>query len=85
MLRQLNEISNAFKHSFVNTDVVQMGRDEPHLFALELRRNKLVSGIQFHVISFQEIIDMYSQFYVEANNWLQDFSEEHREVIAHRI
>lgn len=31
--KQLNEISNAFKHSFINTDLNYCGRDEPIVFA----------------------------------------------------
>src|SRR2546430_11830901 len=34
-LRLLNDISNAYKHSFVNSELMLVGRDEPGVYALE--------------------------------------------------
>ena len=34
-LRLLNDISNAYKHSFVNSELMLVGRDEPGVYALD--------------------------------------------------
>ena len=42
-LRLLNDISNAYKHSFVNSELMLVGRDEPGVYALELKWNDLAN------------------------------------------
>lgn len=78
VLQALNEISNAFKHSFVQSDITLIGRDEPFVFALSLRYNKLASGAQFHNVSLALIVQAFSVFYKEGMDWLSGFSERHR-------
>lgn len=78
VLKALNEIANAFKHSFVHSDITVIGRDEPRVHALSLDHNKLVSGIRFHDISLAWLVKEFSSFYQAGMNWLRAFSESHR-------
>ena len=74
MLTQLNEIANAFKHSFVDSDINVIGRDEPCVYALSLDRNKLASGIQFHSIALAQLAQAFTAFYKDGMDWLRAFS-----------
>ena len=76
MLTELNGIANAFKHSFVNSDVNVTGRDEPCVYALSLDRNKLASGIQFHSVSLVWLAKAFTDFYKDGMDWLRAFSEQ---------
>ena len=44
----LNDIANAFKHSFINSDHTLLGAEEPRIHALGLAHNKLNSEPQFY-------------------------------------
>ncbi|TAE55599.1 MAG: hypothetical protein EAZ87_19945 [Nostocales cyanobacterium] len=83
LLEQLNEVSNAFKHSFVNSDCNLIGKDEPCVYAFSLKKNKLSSdnnsGIQPYGLSLCYIVEEYNKFYIEINSWLKGFSERHRD------
>ncbi len=79
LLEQLNEISNAFKHSFVNSDINLIGAQEPCVHALALKFNKLEKGIVFHNMALREVVEGYNNFYIEINSWLRGFSERHRD------
>ncbi|MGB4067955.1 MAG: hypothetical protein WBK08_07985 [Nitrospira sp.] len=76
MLTQLNEIANAFKHSFVDSDINVIGRDEPCVYALSLDRNKLASGVQFHGVSLMWLAKAFTAFYKDGMDWLRAFSEQ---------
>jgi hypothetical protein len=78
LLKQLNEISNAYKHSFVNSDLNLIGANEPCVYALALKYNKLDKGMVFHSLALREVIGGFSSFYVEITSWLRGFSERHR-------
>jgi len=76
---QLNEIANAFKHSFVNSDLTVIGRDEPSVYALSLDRNRLSAGVQFHSIALRSLVDGFNAFYAESMAWLREFSDRNRQ------
>jgi hypothetical protein len=75
VLRDLNEIANAFKHSFIHTDLSMFGRDEPCVHALGLEHNKLESDVKFHNVRLAELVGKFSAFYNEGIKWLSDFAE----------
>jgi len=74
LFQQLNEVANAFKHSFVNSDLTLIGRDEPSVYALSLDRNKLSAGVEFHGISLAALVAAFNTFYTESMAWLRKFS-----------
>jgi hypothetical protein len=70
-LRLLNDISNAYKHSFINSDLNIMGRDEPVLFALTLQRNDLSKKEAFVGVGLSEVVRSFSAFFQTAKSYLQ--------------
>jgi hypothetical protein len=62
----LNEISNAYKHSFVNSDMGLIGREEPFLFALSLKQNNLSNNPNFTSLPIREVITHFDAFYQDA-------------------
>lgn len=59
----LNEVANAFKHSFINTDMTVVGAEYPVVFALALDRNNLSNKPQFYSVSFTDIVQTFSRLY----------------------
>ena len=63
-LTTLNDVANAFKHSFINGDVGSlMGRDYPVVYTLELRKNRRRNEPILHSVTFSVIVLDFSRFY----------------------
>ena len=62
-LETLNEISNAYKHSFINSDLNLVGRDEPVVYALGLHRNKLEKSSALYAVSVREVVAGFNAFF----------------------
>ena len=77
-LNALNEISNAFKHSFINSDINVVGKNEPCVQALDLKHNKIQSGDKFYSVSLKSIVVDFNLFYKHGIEWLRGFSERNR-------
>lgn len=75
LLRTLNDLSNAFKHSFVQSDVVRAGTDEPVVVALNLKDAKLANGKQFYTVSLASLVGDYDHFFRETRDWLFGYCE----------
>lgn len=73
-LTTLNEIANAFKHSFINTDMTVVGSEYPVVFALALKRNKLSEPPQFYSVNFAEMVEAFSTFYKQAMTTIQQWA-----------
>jgi hypothetical protein len=78
MLTVLNEVANAFKHSFLQSDITVIGQDEPCVNALSLDYNKLASGTKFYSVSLVWLAKAFTAFYNEGMDWLRAFSEKYR-------
>jgi len=74
----LNEIANAFKHSFINSAHTLLGENEPCIHALSLNYNKLSSEAVFHNVSLKFVVEKYNDFYNDCNIWLSEYSERNR-------
>lgn len=74
----LNAISNAFKHSFINSDHILLGADEPCVHALALDYDNLKNEPVFYNVRLSLIVEKYNAFYSSCNNWLRQYSEENR-------
>ena len=70
-LRLLNEISNAYKHSFINSDLNVMGRDEPVLYALPLHRNDISKKEAFVSVALGAVVRDFDAFFQTAKSYLQ--------------
>jgi hypothetical protein len=62
-LKQLNEVGNAYKHSFVGTDITLLGRDELCVFSLSVGRNNLSQKTRFNSIRLADFVQHFNEFY----------------------
>jgi len=73
-LERLNEISNTYKHSFVTSEAhVLIGRDEPVVNCLDLKRNSVDSPLIHHSFFLREMISDYVSFFEYCRIALQAF------------
>jgi hypothetical protein len=70
-LENLNSISNAYKHSFVNSQLNIIGEFEPIVPALSLLYNNTNNPIKFYSIELAKIINDFSDFFVFTDNYLR--------------
>jgi hypothetical protein len=70
-LRSLNDISNAYKHSFINSDLNAMGRDEPVLYALTLQRNDLRNQPSFAGVALGAVVHAFDAFFQAGRSYIQ--------------
>lgn len=73
VLNNLNEISNAYKHSFIHTNINLLRKSEPMVYALSLHYNNLCNDEVFHEISFSSLINEFDLFYHDMTVWLKEF------------
>ena len=66
IMRMLNDIANAYKHSFINSDHTLLGRYEPCIHALGLKRNKLSAGAKFYNVSCAALVNGFNELYQDA-------------------
>jgi len=78
-LNLLNEISNAYKHSFINSDAMLVGRDEPGVYALALKRNDLERATTLHGIRVTEMVVRFDAFFQAALAELKNCKLPHRD------
>lgn len=76
VLEEINKISNAYKHSFINSDLDVIGNEEPCVHALALDYNKLASEPKFCIIELERLIIQFNKFYKDSIEWLRSFSNE---------
>ncbi len=79
-LDTMNNISNAFKHSFINSDVsLIIGQLEPCITALHLPSNNLSKDLKFYNISLKnQLVAPFNELYSDITKWLNTFSKKHR-------
>jgi hypothetical protein len=75
-LRALNDITNAYKHSFTNSDLSIMGRDEPVLYALALQRNDLSKRHSFVGIAVGDIVRDFDVFFQAAKSYIASWPKD---------
>ena len=73
-LATMNEIANAFKHSFINTDLTVVGSEYPVVYALALKRNKLSEPPQFYSVNFAEMVEAFSRLYKQVVVTIQQWA-----------
>lgn len=70
MLRLLNDISNAKKHSFIDSGVTIAGADEPAISALGHKPGYQVSEPKFYIVPLSRLVADYNPFFHDCNSWL---------------
>ncbi|WP_282370524.1 hypothetical protein [Pseudomonas sp. PS02290] len=74
MLRALNDISNAKKHSFIDSDVTVAGADEPAISALTQKHGAQVSEPKFYIVPLSRLVSDYNPFLHDCNGWLRAYA-----------
>jgi hypothetical protein len=76
-LKMLNEVSNAFKHSFMGTEIDFVGAEYPVLYALGLQRNDTAKQPILYSVTFAAVISDFSIFYRDSMKGLQAWAPPH--------
>ena len=63
ILRTLNDIGNAHKHTHIDAGPDTAGAREPVIFALALRRNGLTFGPTFFRVPLRSLVEDFDRFY----------------------
>ncbi|MFS8037551.1 hypothetical protein ACI7BZ_11415 [Xanthobacter sp. AM11] len=75
-LQTMNDISNAFKHSFVHSDLNIAGELEPVVNALALTSNNLTNPAKLHSHTVAKIVSDFNNFYRDCMECLQKIGKE---------
>ena len=71
-LETLNKVTNAYKHSFINSDLNIIGRDEPYVLVLDLPFSDLIKyDEKFYSLSLTQVIDGFNEFYHLTINYIK--------------
>ncbi|QLC64853.1 hypothetical protein LPB248_00730 [Flavobacterium sp. LPB0248] len=77
LLTILNEVTNAYKHSFVNSEVHSYhGVDYPIAYAYSLKRNTTENSPQFYSVAVNDFIIDYCRFLRDIKYLIQIFELE---------
>jgi hypothetical protein len=77
ILRTLNDIGNAHRHTFIDASPATSGAREPVIFALALRRSGLAFGPRFFHVPLRGLVEDFDGLYRDCLAWLQAWSERH--------
>jgi len=77
-LATLNDISNAYKHSFINSDLNLVGRYEPVVNALGLRYNNLRNEPTLSSVPLRDIVAGFNAFFATVAQYLRSCSIPHQ-------
>lgn len=75
-----NNVSNAFKHSFINTQVSIIDAEEPVVYALGLKRNKLSNAPSFYQVTLASLINGFNVFFASIKQELKACKLPHQSV-----
>jgi hypothetical protein len=76
-LKVFNNVTNAYKHSFINSDQTVIGQNEPCVPALNLHRNDLINGEKFYNLSLAEVVQNFNNFYEVAMAYIKENAPPH--------
>ncbi|BBB14688.1 putative T7 phage protein [Candidatus Rickettsiella viridis] len=72
ILEKLNEVSNIYKHSFINTAHGQISELEPTIIAFNLKRNDLKNAPEYYTQTLRIFIENYNKFYIDITARLKN-------------
>jgi hypothetical protein len=73
LLTNLNEISNGFKHSFINSQANSyIGSEYPVVFALTLQYNNLKNKAKFHSLNMRDVLIQYDEFLKHSKQFIRE-------------
>ena len=62
LLVALNDVHNAQKHSFLNSDTTLVGRDEPIASAIHRKGNKIDAPLEVYTLSVKDLAARFESF-----------------------
>ena len=71
LLTTLNELSNAHKHSFLQSDLNLVGTEEPCVAVLTVDRNRLSQEVMFQNVALFDLAEAFSAFIGDCFNRLE--------------
>jgi len=72
-LTKLNDISNSYKHSFINRETTHLiGVEEPTVVGLQIKNNDATNNPVFHNYYLKEIVLSYVSFFADTTKTLQE-------------
>jgi hypothetical protein len=77
ILRTLNDIGNAHRHTYIDASPDTSRAHEPVIFALALRRNGLSFGPRFFHVPLRSLVEDFDRFYRDCLAWLGTWSQRH--------
>lgn len=78
LLTTLNEVANAHKHSFLNSDLTIVGPDEPCVVALGLKMNNLENEPALYVVALNQLVLSFNAFLIDCFGQLHLMSDQLR-------
>lgn len=66
LFKKLNDIINAYKHSYANTDFFAFGKDENCFTALYSKHNDFSKDLELYCVSVNYIVNEFNKFYKKA-------------------
>jgi hypothetical protein len=74
LISVLNDVANAFKHSFINSDKNIVGSLEPRIHTLGLAYNRLAADLKFYDVSLTGLVRDFDAFYHTCVGWMSAYS-----------
>ena len=75
-LEELRRLSNAHKHSFVQSDAHIIGTDEPCVYLLSYPRNNRTKGCEFVVVPLHQLVDEFNAFLADCFERVRKLGED---------
>ena len=75
-LEDLRRLSNAHKHSFVQSDAHIIGTDEPCVYLLSYPRNNRTKGCEFVVVPLHQLVDEFNAFLADCFERVRKLGED---------
>lgn len=77
VFKTINDVSNAYKHSFMNTEISNhIGNNEPYFFALSLSNNNLKKTPNFYYVGLTYFLIAYGGFCTSYKQLIQKYNDE---------
>ena len=75
-LEDLRRLSNAHKHSFVQSDAHIIGTDEPCVYLLSYPRYNRTKGCEFVVVPLHQLVDEFNAFLADCFERVRKLGED---------
>lgn len=74
-LDELNQLSNAHKHSFAQSDTTIIGTEEPCVYLLSHPHNDIKKDCEFDVVPVRRLVNEFNEFQADCFKRLRELGE----------